>query len=197
MAYWLLKTEPGTYAWEHLLRDGRTFWDGVRNYAARNNLRSMKVGDEAFFYHSVGPRLIIGITEVVKEAYPDPTTDDPAWVCVDIAPKAPLARPVSLDEVKAHPGLADMALVKLSRLSVQPVTADEWQAVLALAARPHADPARLARQANQKAPPKKPKAPAAKRASPEPPATQATAKGSTAKPPAAKTPAAKTQKAGA
>ena len=173
MAHWLLKTEPGTYAWDDLVRDGRTFWDGVRNYTARNNLRAMKAGDEALLYHSVGPRLLVGIAEVVREAYPDPTTDDPAWVCVDIVPKRALSRPVSLDEVKQHPSLSDMVLVRMSRLSVQPVSAHEWTTLLALSESPAQDPAKLARQALKKAPPKKagsknapPKKAASKRAPP-------------------------------
>lgn len=189
MAYWLLKTEPGTYSWEDLVRDGRTFWDGVRNYTARNHLREMKVSDEAFLYHSVGPRLLVGVVEVVKEAYPDPTTDDPAWVCVDIAPKRALPRPVSLDEVKASPVLQDMVLVRMSRLSVQPVTASEWQAVLALAEQPAADPAKLARDAAKKAPPKKPKAPAKKSAAKKSPAKKSPAKKSPAKKSPARVPA--------
>lgn len=168
MAQWLLKTEPGTYGWEDLVREGRTFWDGVRNYAARNNLRAMAVGDRAFVYHSVGPRLLVGIAEIVRSAYPDPTTEDPAWVCVDIVPVSPLPRPVSLDEIKAHPGLTEMALVKQSRLSVQPVLDEEWRAVLALAETPHPDPAALARQARKQAPPKKPASPKRPVSPPEP-----------------------------
>lgn len=155
MAYWLLKTEPGTYGWDDLVREGRTFWDGVRNYAARNNLSSMKEGDQAFIYHSVGPRLLVGIAEIVRAGYPDPTSDNPAWVCVDIVPKNPMPRPVSLDEIKAHPALTEMALVKQSRLSVQPVTEDEWRLVMSITETPHPEPEKLARQANKKAPPKK------------------------------------------
>lgn len=156
MAYWLLKTEPGTYPWEQLVRDGRTHWDGVRNYLARNHLRDMREGDRAFLYHSVGPRLIVGTARVVREAYPDPTTPDPAWVCVDIVPEHPLPRPVSLDEVKANPSLQEMALIKLSRLSVQPVREEEWHEVLRMAEHPHENPAALLRMANKKAPPKPP-----------------------------------------
>lgn len=156
MAYWLLKTEPGTYGWDDLVREGRTFWDGVRNYAARNNLRSMCEGDRAFIYHSVGPRLLVGVAEIVRAGYPDPTTEDPAWVCVDIVPVAALPRPVSLDEIKAHPALTDMALVKQSRLSVQPVTEEEWRLVMAMSDTEHPEPGKLARQAKKKAPPKKP-----------------------------------------
>lgn len=166
MAYWLLKTEPGTYPWEQLVQDGRTHWDGVRNYLARNHLREMRVDDRAFLYHSVGPRLIVGMARVVREAYPDPTTPDPAWVCVDIVPEAPLPRPVSLDEVKANPALQEMALIKLSRLSVQPVREGEWQEVLRMAARPHDNPAALLRMANKKAPPKPQRSPARRGAPP-------------------------------
>lgn len=147
MAYWLLKTEPGTYAWEDLVRDGKTAWDGVRNYLASNHLAAMKKADLCFVYHSVGPREIVGIAEVVKEAYPDPTADDPRWVCVDVRAMEALPRPVSLDEIKAAPGLSEMVLLKQSRLSVQPVRAAEWKAVLKLARAPkqEAAPKRRAR----------------------------------------------------
>jgi predicted RNA-binding protein with PUA-like domain len=133
MAYWLMKSEPFKYSWDQLLADKRTFWDGVRNYAARNNLRAMKKGDLAFFYHSNEGVEIVGIAEIVKEAYQDPTTEETAWVAVDIKPFKTLNNPVSLATIKADKRLANMALVKLGRLSVQPVTEKEWKIVLALA----------------------------------------------------------------
>jgi predicted RNA-binding protein with PUA-like domain len=137
MSTWLLKTEPETYSWDDLVKDGATSWDKVRNYTARNNLRAMKKGDLCFIYHSVGPREIVGIAEVVKESYPDPTaTGDEAkkgWLAVDIKPKRPLNKPVALADIKAHKLLSKMVLVKQSRLSVCPVTPAEEKAILALA----------------------------------------------------------------
>jgi len=133
MAYWLIKSEPAKYSWDQLVKDKKTFWDGVRNYAARNNLRAMKKGDQLFYYHSNEGMEIVGIAEVAKEAYQDPTTDDTNWVVVDVKPVKPLKKPVSLAQIKEDKRLANMALVKLSRLSVQPVTDDEWKTVLELA----------------------------------------------------------------
>jgi predicted RNA-binding protein with PUA-like domain len=133
MAYWLLKSEPFKYSWDQLVQDRKTFWDGVRNYAARNNLRAMKKGDLAFFYHSNEGLEIVGICKIVREAYQDPTTDEEAWVAVDVAPVKRLKKPVSLSEIKSTPDLAQMALLRLSRLSVQPVTDAEWQTVIAMA----------------------------------------------------------------
>ncbi|RYY85810.1 MAG: EVE domain-containing protein [Chitinophagaceae bacterium] len=130
MAYWLIKSEPFKYSWDQFVQDGQTFWDGVRNYAARNNLSAMKKGDQLFFYHSNEGLEIVGIARVVKEAYPDPTTDEDAWVVVDVKPLKPLKTPVSLKAIKADPRLKDMALLRLSRLSVQPVTDAEWTIVL-------------------------------------------------------------------
>lgn len=130
MAYWLIKSEPFKYSWDQFVKDGVTFWDGVRNYAARNNLRSMKKGDLAFFYHSNEGLEIVGIAKVVKESYQDPTTDDTAWLVVDFKPHKKLKKPVSLAQVKATPGLANMALIRLGRLSVQPVTEKEWDQIL-------------------------------------------------------------------
>ena len=132
MAYWLIKSEPFKYAWDQFVADGSTFWDGVRNYGARNNLRSMKKGDLAFFYHSNEGLEIVGIAKVVKESYQDPTTDDPAWLVVDFKPHKKLKKPVSLAQVKATPALANMALIRLGRLSVQPVTEKEWGEILKL-----------------------------------------------------------------
>ncbi len=129
MAYWLFKSEPDTWSWDQQVAAGKkgTEWDGVRNFAARNNMRAMKKGDRGFFYHSGKERRIVGIVEVVKTTHPDST--DPQWECVDIAAVEPVPNPVSLDAVKADKRLADMALVRISRLSVQPVTDKEWQIV--------------------------------------------------------------------
>ena len=132
MNRWLIKSEPFKYSWEQFEKDGQTFWDGVRNYAARNNLRAMKKGDEVFFYHSNEGTEIVGIAKVVKEAYQDPTTDQDAWVAVDFKPYKKLKKTVTLSQIKADKRLADMALVKLSRLSVQPVTKEEWEIILEL-----------------------------------------------------------------
>lgn len=131
MAFWLFKSEPGTWGWDKQLARGAAGeqWDGVRNYLARNNMRAMKIGDLGFFYHSVKEKRIVGIVEVCREAHPDTTTDDPRWECVDIRAVAPMPRPVGLAEIKAEPRLAEMALVRTSRLSVQPVTPEEWRIV--------------------------------------------------------------------
>ena len=133
MAYWLIKSEPFKYGWDQFLQDKQTYWDGVRNYAARNNLRAMKKNDLAFFYHSNEGMEIVGIAKIVKEAYQDPTTNETAWVVVDVKPYRTLKKPVSLAMIKADKTLQQMALVKLSRLSVQPVTEQEWERVLELA----------------------------------------------------------------
>lgn len=133
MAYWLVKSEPFKYSWDQFVKDKKTFWDGVRNYAARNFLRDMKKGDEVFFYHSNEGLEIVGIARVIKEAYQDPTTEEDAWVVVDLEPVKRLHQPVSLKQIKAEPKLASMALLKLSRLSVTPVTPAEWKQVLHMA----------------------------------------------------------------
>ena len=130
MAHWLVKSEPSVYGWDQFVKDKQTFWDGVRNYAARIHLRAMKKGDEVFFYHSNEGTDIVGIAKVVKEHYQDPTTDDDAWVAVDLKPVRKLRQPVSLAQIKTDKRLANMALVRLGRLSVQPVTDDEWATVL-------------------------------------------------------------------
>jgi len=130
MNYWLVKSEPSKYSWDQFIEDKKTFWDGVRNYAARNNLRDMKKGDEIFYYHSNEGMEIVGIAMVVKEAYQDPTTTDKNWLVVDLKPVKKLKKPVALAEIKAEPELENMELVKNSRLSVQKVTADEWKQVL-------------------------------------------------------------------
>ncbi len=130
MNYWLVKQEPSKYSWEQFVDDGSTYWDGVRNYQARNNLKEMKKGDRVFFYHSVTGKEIKGIAQVTKEAYPDPTTDDDRWVVVDLKPVKAMKTPVTLDDIKAHPDLGSIALVKQSRLSVMPVTKKEFQVIL-------------------------------------------------------------------
>ena len=126
MRHWLLKSEPFKYSWDQLVRDGRTHWDGVRNHQAANNLRAMKKGDTAFFYHSNEGLAIVGIAEIVKEFYPDPADASGRFGMVDIRPLRPTPRPVTLQEIKADPRLANFALVRQSRLSVVPVTDDEW-----------------------------------------------------------------------
>lgn len=133
MQYWLVKTEPTTYSWEQFVADGVTPWTGVRNYGARNNIRDMHLGDQVFVYHSsTSAPAIVGIGIVATEAYQDPTTDESAWLCVDLAPVKPLSRPVTLEEIKKLPSLAEMALVKRGRLSVQPVTTAEYKQIIAL-----------------------------------------------------------------
>lgn len=130
MHYWLMKTEPETYSWEDLVEDRRTEWSGIRNYQARNNMVAMKKGDLVLIYHSVKEKTLMGIAEVVKEAYPDHTAKEGDWKLVDIQAVKPLASVVSLADVKQNPKLKDMVLVKNSRLSVQPVTATEWNECL-------------------------------------------------------------------
>lgn len=129
MNYWLVKSEPFKYSWEQLVKDKKTHWDGVRNYAARNNLRDMQKGDQVFFYHSNEGLAIVGIAEVVKTAYQDPTTDDANWVVVDLKPVKAMPKPVTLESIKAEKDLANMDLVRLSRLSVGKVTAAEYKKV--------------------------------------------------------------------
>jgi predicted RNA-binding protein with PUA-like domain len=126
MNYWLIKSEPGTYSWDDLKKDKKTSWTGVRNYAARNNLQAMKKGDLAFFYHSMGNTDIVGIAKVVKEAYQDPTTKEAAWVTVDVSPYKPMKKTVTLQQVKKEAVLEKMDLVRISRLSVQKVTENEF-----------------------------------------------------------------------
>ncbi|MCB0696659.1 MAG: EVE domain-containing protein [Chitinophagaceae bacterium] len=129
MNYWLVKSEPFKYSWEQFKKEKKTFWDGVRNYAARNNLRDMQKGDQVFFYHSNEGLAIVGIAEVVKTAYQDPTTDNPAWVVVDLKPVKDMPNPVTLEAIKAEKDLADMDLVRLSRLSVGKVKPAEFKKV--------------------------------------------------------------------
>lgn len=133
MAYWLVKSEPSTYSWNQFVKDKQTTWDGVRNYAARNHLRSMSKEDLVLFYHSNEGVEIIGIAKVFKESYQDPTTDETNWVVVDLKPVKKLKRPVSLAKIKQEKKLSDMALVRLGRLSVQPVTEEEWGIIMTMA----------------------------------------------------------------
>lgn len=130
MAYWLLKSDPGTYSWDDLVRDKETDWTGIRNFQARNNLKAMRVGDRAFIYHSQEDKDIVGVVEVTQAAKPDPTAEDGDWVSVRIRTLAPCGRSLGLEEIRNTPGLGAMVLVTHSRLSVQPVTEAEWMAIL-------------------------------------------------------------------
>ena len=133
MQYWLIKSEPSSYSWDQLVKDRRTQWSGVRNFQAANNLRAMKKGDRAYFYHSNEGLAIVGVAEVVKEAYPDPGDKSGKFVMVDVVPLEAVKRPVTLAEIKQIPALKDMKLVRMSRLSVSPVTAEEWRTIAKLA----------------------------------------------------------------
>jgi predicted RNA-binding protein with PUA-like domain len=130
---WLVKSEPSAYSWANLVADGRTAWTGVRNFTARNNLRAMRKGDAVLFYHSVVGKEIVGVAKVVREAYSDSTAKEGDWSAVDLAPEKPLAKPVTLDEIKRNPKLKEMALLRLSRLSVQPVTRGQFDEILRMA----------------------------------------------------------------
>jgi predicted RNA-binding protein with PUA-like domain len=130
MAHWLMKSEPASYSWEDLVRDGSTEWDGVRNNAARLHLKAMKPGDEAFFYHSMSDKAVVGIMRIARGAQPDPKA--PEWVSVRVEPVRKLERPVTLGEIKAEPRLAKMELIRQSRLSVAPVRQEEWDLILKL-----------------------------------------------------------------
>ena len=132
MRYWLLKSEPGTWSWDHQVEAGTAEWDGIRNHQAKNNLLAMAVGDRAFFYHSVTGTAVVGIVEIAATAHPDSTDATGKWVAVDVRPVKPLAEPVALSTIKDDPRLTEMVLVRNSRLSVQPVTEGEWRAVCAL-----------------------------------------------------------------
>jgi len=132
MNYWLVKSEPEKYSWEKFNKDGRTHWDGVRNYTARNNMREMSEGDLVLFYHSNEGKEVVGIAKVVKESYPDPTIDDPTWVVVDLAPVETLKNPVTLATIKADPALKDIQLVRLGRLSVVSLKREEFDHIVAL-----------------------------------------------------------------
>ena len=129
-SFWIIKQEPSKYNWQQFEKDRKTYWDGVRNYQARNNLKNMKKGDNLLFYHSVVGKEIVGIAEVTREAYPDPTTDDERWVVVDLKPIKPFKVPVTLEEIKAHKELSQIALIKQARLSVMPITKKEFQILL-------------------------------------------------------------------
>lgn len=136
MAHWLMKSEPGTFSWDEMAKKPVEEWHSVRNYAARNNMKAMQLGDECFFYHSVTGKAVMGIVKVVALAHPDSTAFVPGekvvWECVDVAPVKALPRPVTLETIKVTPGLENMALIKLSRLSVQPVTDAEWDIICGL-----------------------------------------------------------------
>ena len=131
-SFWIIKQEPSKYNRHQLEKDKGTYWDGVRNYQARNNLKNMKKGDNLLFYHSVVGKEIVGIAEVTREAYPDPTTDDERWVVVDLKPIKPFKVPVTLEEIKTHKELSEIALIKQARLSVMPITKKEFQILLKL-----------------------------------------------------------------
>lgn len=133
MNYWLVKSEPFKYSWEQFVKDKKTFWDGVRNYGARNNLKAMKKGDYVLFYHSNEGVEIVGVAMVVKEYYQDPTTEETAWVVVDLKPVKKLKKTVTLSQIKMEKRLSNMDLVRLGRLSVQTVKEEEWQVVMGLA----------------------------------------------------------------
>jgi predicted RNA-binding protein with PUA-like domain len=126
MAYWLMKTEPGTWSWDDQVRDGTAEWDGVRNYQASNNMKAMRVGDRAFFYHSVNEKRIVGIVEVAREYYPDPTDASSRFGMVDVRALKPMNKPVSLADIKAEPKLQNLALIRQSRLSVMPIDDESW-----------------------------------------------------------------------
>lgn len=134
--YWLVKSEPESYSWETFVKDRRTSWDGVRNFQARNNLKAMKLGDTVFFYASVTGKAILGLAEVSKKAYPDPTADEGEWFSVELKAKQALSRPVSLAEIKATPSLSKIALLRQSRISVVPITPDEFQQLIKLSDTP-------------------------------------------------------------
>ncbi|MDP3684000.1 MAG: EVE domain-containing protein, partial [Ignavibacteria bacterium] len=132
MNYWLVKSEPFKYSWDKFNKDGRTFWDGVRNYQARNNLREMRVGDLVLFYHSNEGKAVVGIAKVIKESYQDPTTEDPNWVVVDLEPIESLKNPVTLEVIKADPRLQNIGLVKQGRLSVMGMKVEEFDRIVEL-----------------------------------------------------------------
>ena len=130
--HWLVKSEPASYSWEQFTKEGRAAWTGVRNFQARNNLRAMQVGDLVLFYHSVTGKEVVGIAKVAREAYPDPTADEPGWDCVDLMPAKALKKPVTLETIKRVPALKEIALLKQSRLSVMPLTTADYAAIVKL-----------------------------------------------------------------
>jgi len=130
MNYWLVKSEPFKYSWDDFVKEGKSVWDGVRNYQARNNMMAMKKGDLAFFYHSNIGKEVVGVVEVAREAYPDPSAEEgSSWVCVDMRAVAPMPKPVGLAAIKAEPALADVALIRQSRLSVMPIAPEHWEVI--------------------------------------------------------------------
>lgn len=131
--YWLMKSEPASYSWDRLVKDGGTVWDGVRNHTAKLNLQAMKVGDQAFFYHSVTGKEIVGVVEITRAGLSDPKDDTGTWAAVEIKPLRPLGRPVTLADIKAAPALKDIELVRQSRLSVAEIRPEEWRKILSLA----------------------------------------------------------------
>ena len=131
--YWLVKSEPDSYSWADFVRDKKTAWTGVRNFAARLHLNAMRPGDRVFFYESMTTKAVVGTAEVSRAAFPDPTADEPGWVAVELKAGEPLAKPVTLSAIKAEPSLAKMALLRISRLSVQPVARDEFNRILKMA----------------------------------------------------------------
>ena len=131
--YWLVKSEPDSYSWSDFVRDKKTAWTGVRNFAARLHLNAMRPGDRVFFYESMTTKAVVGTAEVSRAAFPDPTADEPGWVAVELKAGEPLAKPVTLSAIKAEPSLAKMALLRISRLSVQPVARDEFNRILKMA----------------------------------------------------------------
>lgn len=132
MNYWLVKQEPESYSWSAFMKDGKTAWTGVRNFAARLNLRAMKKGDLVFYYHSMTGKEIVGLARVAKEAYPDPTATEGDWSCVDLVPEKPLKQPVGLEAIKSDKILKEMKLVKIGRLSVSPVTREQYARIMEL-----------------------------------------------------------------
>ena len=140
MNHWLVKSEPETYSWETLNKDGNAVWDGVRNYMARNNLKAMKTGDPVLFYHSGEDKAVVGIAKVVKESYQDPTTEDPNWVVVDLAPVKPFKKPVTLRQIKSDEILKNTYLVRQGRLSVMPLKAEEFDRIVELGVAPSKSP---------------------------------------------------------
>jgi predicted RNA-binding protein with PUA-like domain len=130
--YWIVKQEPTAYAWSEFVSDGRTAWTGVRNFQARNHLRSMKKNDQVLYYHSVVGKEIVGTAKVAGEAYPDPTATEGEWVCVDLVPSKALPEPVTLEMLKAHPTLCNIGLIRQSRLSVIPITQEEFEQIIAM-----------------------------------------------------------------
>ncbi len=140
MNYWLIKSEPSSYSWSDLVRDGKTVWDGVRNYGARNHIRSMKLGELCLYYHSNEGREIVGVAKVIREAFPDPTASDPQWLAVEVAPEFALENPVTLKTLKSIPFFGQMDLIRLSRLSVGKVRAEEYKKIIQMGGKKKTQP---------------------------------------------------------